>query len=139
MDGFNKLIVLLMAIEGKAKDIHYTCSGANFYGNHLFADRIADGISDFIDQIKETCLLGKGDKPLLASEYYALASKIYEQDNRLINNEPTFMSMYNLILACLVHIEEIRDVSRGDNKLLDDIASKLQNNKGFIKIMIEDV
>ena len=139
MDDFNNLIVLLMAIEGKAKDIHYTCSGADFYGKHLFADRIADGISDFIDQIKETCLLGKGDKPLLASEYYTLASKIYEQDDRLINNEPTFMSMHNLILACLVHIEEIQDVSRGDSKLLDDIANKLQNDKGLIKIMIGDI
>ena len=129
MDGFNKLIVLLMAIEGKAKDIHYTCSGANFYGNHLFADRVADGMDDFIDQIKETCLLGKNVRPLSSRQYFVQASQI-------IDEEKTFRSLYKLILDCLILIEKIENVSRGDNKVLDDIAGKLQNDKGLLQIML---
>ena len=129
MNDFNNLIVLLMAIEGKAKDIHYTCSGADFYGKHLFADRIAEGISDFIDQIKETCLLGKGLKPLYASEYYAKAGQ-------KVNKDATFKSLHSLILECLIHIEKMEELSRGDSKLLDDIANKLQNDKGLLQIML---
>lgn len=128
----NELIAYLMAIEGKAKDIHYSCYGEDFYGKHLFADRIADGISDFIDQIKETCLLGKGIKPLYAYQYYKEADK-------KLNMDATFQSLLQLILDCLVHIEQINDVSRGDSKLLDDIANKLQNDKGLLHIMLGDV
>lgn len=131
MNDFNKLIIYLMAIEGKAKDIHYTCSGSDFYGNHLFADRIADGIDDFIDQIKETCILGKGEKPLFASEYYAMAGNMVDKNN-------TFQSMLDLILDTLAHIETMKNISKGDSKLLDDIASKLQNDKGLLHIMLGD-
>lgn len=131
MNDFNLLIAFLMAIEGKAKDIHYTCSGEDFYGKHLFADRIADGIDDFIDQIKETCLLGKGIKPLYAYQYYKEADK-------KLNADATFRSLLNLILDCLAHIEGMSNVSRGDSKLLDDIANKLQNDKGLLHIMFGD-
>ena len=128
MDKFNKLIVYLMAIEGKAKDIHYNCSGDDFYGKHLFADRIAEGLSDFIDQIKETCILGKGEKPLYSYMYFKEADK-------LLNMDITFNSILELITDCLAHIEGISNVSRGDSKLLDDIANKLQNDKGLLHIM----
>ena len=130
MNEYDKLIVLLMAIEGKAKDIHYTCSGSNFYGNHLFADRIADGIDDFIDEIKETCILGHGKQPLFASEYYAMAAA-------MVDKTASFQSMAALILNTLIHIENIKkDVARGDSKILDDVASKLQNAKGLLHIML---
>lgn len=129
MNDFNILIAFLMAIEGKAKDIHYTCKGEDFYGKHLFADRVADGIDDFIDSIKETCLLGKGIKPLFANEYFVMA--VDKSDN-----EATFKSLLNLILECLMHIESIKNISRGDSKLLDDIANKLQNDKGLLHIML---
>ena len=128
MEKFNKLITYLMAIEGKAKDIHYNCPGADFYGKHLFADRIADGLDDFIDQIKETCILGKGYKPLFANEYLRQASA-------LINGSIEFATLYNLIVDCLQLIETFNGVSRGDSKLLDDIANKLQNDKGLLQIM----
>lgn len=132
MDQMNKLIYLLMAIHGKAKDIHYNCSGDNFYGNHLFADRIADGLDEYIDQIKETCILGHGKKPLEATTYFTEASKWL---NGLGND---FSDVLHLIVECLAQIERIQGISRGDSKLLDDIAGKLQNDKGLIHIMFGD-
>ena len=128
MNQFDILITYLMAIEGKAKDLHYNCFGDDFYGKHLFADRIAEGIDEFIDQIKETCILGKGKKPLFANKYFEEASK-------LTDDSIQFRAVYNLIVDCLVHIEGISNVSRGDSKLLDDIANKLQNDKGLLHIM----
>lgn len=132
MDQMNRLICLLMAIQGKAKDIHYNCSGNDFYGKHLFADRIADGIDDFIDQIKETCILGHGEKPLQATVYLVEASKWLNG----LGDE--FSDVLHLIVECLSHIERMHNIARGDSKLLDDIANKLQNDKGLIHIMFGD-
>ncbi len=56
-DEFNKLITYLLAIANFAKDIHYSCHGEAFYGKHLFADRIQENISEFIDQIKKFACL----------------------------------------------------------------------------------
>ena len=126
MDQMNKLICLLMAIEGKAKDIHYNCHGNNFYGNHLFADRIADGLDDYIDQIKETCILGHGERPLQATEYFSACTKYI---NGLGND---FSDILHLIVECLAHIESMQNISRGDGKLLDDIANKFFFSKSYI-------
>lgn len=131
MNDFNTLIIYLMAIYGKAKDIHYTCGGPNFYGDHLFADRIANGINEFIDQIKETCLLGHGEKPLFAYQYF-------KEVDKLLNMDASFASLLDLITNCLAHIEQMQNLSRGDGQLLDSIAGKLQNDKGLLEIMFRN-
>ena len=134
MDRFDVLIVVLMAIHGKAKDIHYNCPGDAFYGKHLFADRIADGIDEFIDQIKETCILGKGRKPMSASKYFKEAATLLDS----LGDTDDFRTLLSFIIDCLQHIERFDNVSRGDSKLLDDIANKLQNDKGLLHIMFGD-
>ena len=118
------LIEYLMAIENFTKDIHY-----NFYGDHLFADRIADGMSDYIDQLKEICLLGHGFKTLYSGEYLIRASELIPLD---IN----FENMLKLLLDCLKHIETIDNISKGDENLIGAIAQDIQNNVGLINIML---
>lgn len=73
MEKNNKLICYLVAIQNFTKDIHYSCKGDAFYGKHLLVDRIYDGLDDFIDVIKETCLLGNDILPLPSGEYMARA------------------------------------------------------------------
>lgn len=131
MADFNNLIVHLTAISNYAKDIHYNCTGDNFYGNHLFADRIAENLSDYIDQIKEICLLGHKVKPLHSSEYL-------EQAANLIPEEINFSQMSELLLNTLMIIESISNLSKGDENLLGAIAQDLQNNIGLINIMYGD-
>ena len=124
----DNLITHLMAVSNYAKDIHYNCSGDNFYGNHLFADRIADGINDYIDQLKEICLLGHKLSPLHSSEYLSVASK-------LIPSGADFRQLRDLLIDALEIIEHITGVSKGDENLLGAIAQDLQNNIGLINIM----
>lgn len=131
-EKFNSLIIHLMAIEGYAKNIHYNCTGDNFYGNHLFADRIAESVKDFIDQIKENCLLAHSIKVAESKQYFAGASELTP-----IGND--FNVLKTLIIDTLVLLESINEVSRGDSKLLDDIADALQNNLGLINIMLGDI
>lgn len=128
---FDNLIVHLLAIANYAKDIHYNCSGPNFYGDHLFADRFIGDIYEYIDQIKEVCLLGHNIKPLHSSEYLTQASAI-------IPAGADFKSIRSLMVDTLVIIEQIRDISRGDENLIGAIAQDVQNNVGLINIMYGD-
>lgn len=130
-DDIDNLIIYLMAISHYAKDIHYNCSGANFYGNHLFADRIHDKISDYIDQLKEICLLGHQLSPLHSSEYLKQAAAI-------IPYGADFESMKEIMIKTMALIEKISGISKGDENLIGAIAQDIQNNVGLINIMYGD-
>lgn len=129
--NFDSLIFHLLAIANYAKDIHYNCVGANFYGNHLFADRFIENIYEYIDQIKEVCLLGHQIKPKKSSEYLKEAAQI-------IPLEIDFKLMRELMLNTLNVIESIVNISKGDENLLGAIAQDVQNNVGLINIMFGD-
>lgn len=130
--NFDNLIVHLLAIANYAKDIHYNCSGPNFYSDHLLADRFTGDIYEYIDQLKEICLLGHNLKPLHSSEYLVQASA-------LIPAGADFKAMRTLMVDTLVIIEQMRDISRGDENLIGAIAQDVQNNIGLINIMYGDI
>lgn len=131
-EKIDSLIVFLLAIVNYAKDIHYNCYGESFYGQHLFADRFTDDIYEYIDQLKEICLLGHSYKPLHSSKYLALASD-------RIPEGASFVEMRMLMIDCLAHIESIVGISKGDENLIGAIAQNVQNNVGLINIMLKDV
>lgn len=131
-DKIDDLIIYLLAIANYAKDIHYNCSGPNFYGDHLFADRFIGNIYEYIDQLKEICLLGHNFSALHSSEYLKRASEI-------IPSGADFKSMRTLMVDALIIIEQIRDISRGDENLIGAIAQDIQNNIGLINIMYGDM
>lgn len=124
----DNLICYLLAIANYAKDIHYNCGGASFYGQHLLADRFVDDLYDYIDQLKEICLLGHGIKPLHSNEYLRRGAD-------LIPEAVEFSFIKSLMLQCLQDIENIGGISKGDENLLGAIAQDLQNNVGLINIM----
>ena len=125
----DNLIIHLLAISNYAKDIHYNCSGANFYGNHLFADRIQENLAEYIDQLKEICLLGHNLKPLDSRIYLSEAAQI-------IPTGADFGNIRAIMIDTLKITEQIKDVSKGDENLLGAIAQDIQNNIGLINIML---
>lgn len=129
MDKYNILIVYLMVIKGYAKDLHYNIAD---YSIHLFADRVNEGLDDFIDEIKENCLLAKGNKVLRTYEYYQKAS------NTLVTDKISLETLKYTILDILVEIENIKDLSIGDGDLLGRIGNKLQNDLGILNILLKD-
>lgn len=131
-EKIDDLIVFLLAIVNYAKDIHYNCYGESFYGQHLFADRFTDDIYEYIDQLKEICLLGHSYKPLHSNKYLALASDS-------IPEGASFAEMRMLMIDCLAHIESIVGISKGDENLIGAIAQDIQNNVGLINIMLKEV
>ena len=133
MEKINQLICYLVAIANSAKDIHYKCRGEAFYGKHLLADRIYDGLYEFTDQIKETCFLGNDILPLPSGEYLAKAMNLIpalEQDDR-----KNFQAMQKLLTDCLVLMQEMlqeKDTPRAEVSLIDGIAQDLQGKLGLV-------
>lgn len=130
--NIDDLITLLTAIENYAKDIHYNCCGESFYGQHLFADKCAEKIKDYVDQLKEVCLLGHKIKPLSSLIYLRRASD-------KIPFDPSFRFLRDLMNDALNQIEYITNIAKADENLLGTIAQDIQNNVGLINIMLGDI
>ena len=138
MENINKLICYLIAIQNFAKDIHYSCRGDAFYGKHLLADRIYDGLDAFIDGIKETCLLANDILPLPSGEYLAKAMNLLpalEQDDK-----KNFEAMQKLLIDCLVLMQKMlqeKDTPRAEVSLIDGIAQDLQGKLGLVNRQVK--
>ena len=127
---FNILIVLLMVIQGFAKDVHYTAKGPSFYAKHIFADLVGDDIDGFIDDIKENVFLGTGVVPLASKEYFRIAAltapEVMPVD--LIN----FMILKSFIDKVREIIKGMEAPTRGANSLLDSIGEHMDKMSGLI-------
>jgi len=132
----NELISYLIAIKEFSKDIHYTCHSQSFYGKHLLADRVQEEIDGFIDELKETALLGADERPLQSKEYLQRAITLIP-DILLKDDKQNFIELHNLIIKTLDLIQGV-EANRATNALLDNIASNLQQSKGLINLQIED-
>lgn len=144
MENINKLIALLIAIKGYAKNIHYTVHGATFYGKHLFADRIAGANDDddeiidgYIDLLKEVCILGHGFEPLSTEEYYNNSLELFPETSGN-DDQLNFANMLTLIIQTLDFIENLKDLSKGDENLIGAIAQDLQQNAGLLSLQVKE-
>lgn len=138
MENINKLICYLLAIANFAKDIHYTCKGEAFYAKHLLADRIYDGLYEFTDQIKETCLLGNDILPLPSGEYLARAMNLLPSVTD--DDKSNFQSIQKLLINCLVLMQEMlkeTDTPRAEVSLIDGIAQDLQQKLGLVNLQVK--
>lgn len=136
MEKFNTLICFLLALANFAKDIHYSCHGASFYGKHLFADRIQENMSEFIDQIKEICILGNEEEPLPSGEYLSRAVTLIPQKSN--DDLENFRNMQALMIKTLTHIENMDGMTRGEENLIGNIAQDIQNNLGLVNLQVKE-
>ena len=138
MENINKLICYLLAISNFAKDIHYSCKGEAFYGKHLLADRIQERLYDFIDGIKETCLLGNDILPLPSGEYLARTMNLLPPVDA--DDKKNFQAMQKLLIDCLVLMQEMlqeTDTPRAEVSLVDGIAQDLQGKLGLVNRQVK--
>ena len=135
MENINKLIAQLIAICNYSKDIHYNSKGEAFYGKHLLADRVQENINEYIDQIKEICILGNDMKTLPSGEYLLKATSFIPaiQDDDKAN----FKSLENLLVIALGTLEALEG-TKGEENLYGAIAQDLQNSLGLINRQIKD-
>lgn len=143
MENINKLIALLIAIKGYAKNIHYTVHGNAFYGKHLFADKIAGAgedndevIDGYIDLLKEVCILGHGFDTLSTEEYYNNSLELFPETSN-DDDQLNFANMLTLLVQTLDFIENLKGLSKGDENLIGAIAQDLQQNVGLLSLQIK--
>lgn len=130
MEKITELIAYLVAIENFCKDIHYTNV---FYEDHLLADRIHDGISTHIDNIKEQIILAAQELPLSSKDYLKRAMEIIPDINSKDNKE-NWISLLKLIIETREFLNKIKVTDRGANALLDNIAQDLNTDTALIFI-----
>ena len=99
------LICYLTAIYQYSKSVHYDVKGEAFYGKHLFNDRIADNMNDYVDLIKEVVFLGHATMPPTAGQILESALPLLPQMTD--NDQQNFINLYNLIFDALEHIEKL--------------------------------
>jgi len=128
-----KVLVYLVAIAHTAKDIHYHTAGDKFWGDHLLADRIHDGLEDLMDDINENFYLGKEEdapqQTRLLEDAVELIPEVTD-DMKL-----AFTALDQLIIGAINAIETVislEQLTAGDNDLLGRICSDLQKKHGFI-------
>lgn len=126
----------MLAIANYAKDIHYTCHGEAFYAKHLLADRIYDGLYDFIDLLKETCLLGNEIEPLPSGEYLSRATSLIKPITD--NDKTNFDNMKDLLVDALAIMDEMKDMTRAESSLIDNISQDLQQKVGLVNLQVKD-
>ena len=136
ISDIHELIGRLSAIRAFSKDIHYSTTGCSSYGDHLLADRIADGIQDSLDKIKENILLGNKQKVLSSKEYHKIADRHIPDitDNDTTDN---FKKLHKLIVDTQARINRI-SLDSSDKSLIDGIGEELKNKTGILNLRITD-
>ena len=136
MKNINRLIVYLLAIANFSKDIHYNCKGDSFYSKHLLCDRISDNLYSYIDGIKEVFFLAADKEPLPSVEYLNFAMSQIPQISK--DDKACFISLATLLVQTLQLIEELQDLTKGEENLIGAIAENLQTSLGLINRQIKD-
>lgn len=129
----DRLISLLLAIQNFNKDIHYSCAGKNFYSDHLLVDKFS---FDYIDDLKEVCLLGKGIAPKDSKSYLENAIDLIPVKS--LDTNTNFTLLQKLVGDTLVHIETLDGLSKADENLIGAIAQDLQQYYGLLNLRIEN-
>lgn len=132
-EQFDNLVVKLMVIQNFSKDIHYTCHGDAFFSKHLLVDKF--NFDDAIDLIKETCLLGNGDRPLVSKEYLGRAFNVVPTPETKTDEE-NFKQLNDLLFDVLQLIDNMQDLSKADENVIGGIAQDLQQYKGLINLQV---
>ena len=136
-----ELLSRLTAIHHFSKTIHYKSEGESFYGDHLLADRLGDGLDGFKDSINEVCFLGEGVPTPLSKDVLEGAIKFLPDEKKKCFE--LLGEMDDLIVDTLEHIQDLTGskdegkLSVGEENLLGGIAEDLQLKHGLLVLRLK--
>lgn len=133
-------IIRLTVIKNLAKDIHYQSHGEAFYGIHILMDRVADGLDQYIDDIKENLFLGRRILPPSSKEIFRVAEAMLPELST--DNLEMVRVLRDFISGTLENIYELvtntTELMNGDISLLDDISKDLRKKLGLLNCTLSD-
>ena len=89
-------------------------------------------LKQIMDELKENYLLAHGHKVKSSSVYLAEASTYVKDNNDLLSIKP-------ILIKCLTALEQVQNMSMGDNDLLGRIGDNLQNSLGLLNMLTGDL
>lgn len=128
-----KVLMILMAIQRAAKGIHYHTGGAQFFSDHLLADRIYEDLDDLIDEIQENYFLGKEEDAPAQKDLLKGAAELVPDETE--DMKLAFTALDQLLLDGINTLQttsELSALTAGDNDLIGRICSDLQKKHGFV-------
>ena len=93
-------------------------------------------MSDYLDQIKEVCILGSDEKTLPSGEYLSRATSLIPAIDK--SDRENFKRLENLIIDTLALLENMEDSTKGEENLYGAIAQDLQQSIGLIYRQVEE-
>ena len=128
-----ELLILLIAIQRTAKDIHYFAKGAEFWSDHLLADKVYDGLEGFMDEIQEGYFMGEELATIPQKMLYERACKMMPEGDFAVY--PLFTVLDNLLvkgIALTTELSKASDITAADSDLLGRICADLQAKHGLV-------
>jgi hypothetical protein len=126
-----ELIARVFAIIEYDLDIHYNAHGDNFMGDHLLADKFDFG---FLDDLKETCILGSNQRILPSVDYMKKAIAFIPAVDKK-NATTNFQRMAKLLNETRAFAENIT-MDIGDNDLIGAVCHDLKHYEGLIMLRL---
>lgn len=125
------VLVMLKVIKGTSKDLHYTAQGTVFLTIHELADKIGDGLDDYIDDLIEVGWLGAGLEAPTAQSIHEAAARALKAE-RLSQTE-LLMRLRFLNQSLLEQLDQCSNgAAAGVANLLGGIAQDIQQRTGFL-------
>lgn len=125
------ILVMLKVIKGTSKDLHYTAQGLMFLTVHELADKIGEGLDDYIDDLIEVGWLGAGLEAPTAQSIHEAAARALKAE-RLTKTE-LLMRLRFLNQSLLEQLDQCSNgAAAGVANLLGGIAQDIQQRTGFL-------
>lgn len=86
--------------------------------------------------LKETCLLGNEIEPLPSGEYLSRATSLIKPITD--NDKTNFDNMKDLLVDALAIMDEMKDMTRAESSLIDNISQDLQQKVGLVNLQVKD-
>lgn len=133
-----ELIYQLTALQIFCKDAHYTFSGVDFKSLHEWVDEIGSPIGDFLDEIKESILLRRGDAVPRGVDINNGASWYVPTDMGADNRE-ILSNVQALLLMIHQNIGQMKELSVGDGDIMGRIDSHIEKHLGLLNLALKEV
>lgn len=125
------ILVALKVIKGTSKDLHYAAQGLVFLPIHELADKLGDGLDDYIDDLIEVGWLGAGLEAPTAQSIHEAAARTLKAE-RLSQTE-LLMRLRFLNQSLLDLLDQCSNgAAAGAANLLGGIAQDIQQRVGFL-------
>ena len=132
------LLYQLTALQIYCKDCHYSFTGIDFKSLHTWMDEISEPLGDFLDEIKESVILRKGQDVPRGVEInndaaFYVPSNIGNDNREILSNLQAMISMIHQT------INGMGELTAGDGDIMGRLDSHLEKHLGLLNLALREL